>query len=226
MRHAVSDLIEVVYQYYPRGTSRQDARYEQTDEYRRLSAARRKAGAEQEPWRQMLRRLGAQFPADSVMNGSLHLPTGEHDAGYSGQIFLPTGAGEHSRSVGFLISFLVPYYVIYSSRVVDDPESEKLPPALRPRLVFEADTCVALPPDPHAADVDGDAEPTRRRVLGLEFSPEEEPHVRWLARDIEATWGYERMPAEVGKVIVPDVATNLRVLGEATLHDCLFSDNW
>jgi hypothetical protein len=34
------------------------------------------------------------------------------------------------------------------------------------------------------------------------------------------------MPPEVGKIIVPDVATNLRLMGQATIYDCLLGDDW
>jgi len=60
----------------------------------------------------------------------------------------------------------------------------------------------------------------------ISFSHDEQPYAAWIIHDIEATWGYERMPPEIGKMIVPDVATNRRNLGEATLYDCLLSDDW
>jgi hypothetical protein len=45
-----------------------------------------------------------------------------------------------------------------------------------------------------------------------------------IAQEIEATYGYEPMPPEVGRVIVSDVETGGRLFGEATLYHCLFSD--
>jgi hypothetical protein len=68
--------------------------------------------------------------------------------------------------------------------------------------------------------------PPTRRDIHLDLSPEEQPYATWLAREIEATWGCARMPPEVGNVIVPDVATNHRRLGQARLYDCLLSDDW
>ncbi|WP_437294638.1 hypothetical protein [Sorangium sp. So ce426] len=65
-----------------------------------------------------------------------------------------------------------------------------------------------------------------QRVVSFDLSPDEQPYAAVIAQEIEATWGYERMPPEVGNVVVPDVATNLRRLGEARLYDCLFSDAW
>ena len=42
--------------------------------------------------------------------------------------------------------------------------------------------------------------------------------------DIEAIFGYERMPPDIGAVLVPDVTTALRLGGEARVFDCLFTD--
>jgi hypothetical protein len=45
-----------------------------------------------------------------------------------------------------------------------------------------------------------------------------------IAREIEATFGCEPMPAEVGTVLVHNVVMQSRRLGEVRLYDCLFSD--
>jgi hypothetical protein len=66
----------------------------------------------------------------------------------------------------------------------------------------------------------------RRILTSFAFSSDEQPHADWLAREIEATFGCEPMPPEVGNIIVPDVATNLRLMGQATLYDCLLGDDW
>ncbi len=225
MKHSMDELLDVVYRHYPRGVARSDPLYEQTEEYRRLSEARRQAGAAQEPWRAMLRRLRQQFPADVVQNLSLHLPTGAHDAAYAGQVFLPTSPGEHFHTIGFLVGFLVPYYVVRSSRIVDDERKDDFR-VEQVCVVFDGDTCYAVPPDhPLAAKAEMPEQP-RREIRGFEFSPEEQPYAMSIAREIETTWGHEPMPPEVGTIIVPDVATNLRSCGEATLYDCLLSDNW
>ncbi len=64
-----------------------------------------------------------------------------------------------------------------------------------------------------------------RNDIPFDLSPDEQPYATWIAHDIERSWGYERMPPDIGCVIVPDVSTNARALGEATLFDCLFSDD-
>jgi hypothetical protein len=61
-----------------------------------------------------------------------------------------------------------------------------------------------------------------RQIICFELPPDEQPYAAGIAQEIEATWGYERMPPEVGNVVVPDVATNLRRFGEARLYDWLF----
>lgn len=239
MRHSVNELTGIVYCYYPRGLLTNDPRYEEAEEHRRLVAARRQAGADNEPWRAMLKRLGDQFPENSVQNRSLHLPGGGWDACYSACLYLPTAPGEHHHTVGFMVSFLAPYYVIYSSRTVDDLEkieemkARRAKPARYASVNIIPNTLVILPawmakilP---ACMVESEPSPPMeayRNVINFDLSPDERPYAAWIAQDIEATWGYEPMPPDVGKVIVPDVATNLRLLGEATLYDCLFTDNW
>ena len=173
----------------------------------------------------MLRRLKHQFPSNIVQNLSLHLPTGAHDAAYAGQIYLPTSPGENYHMISFMVSFLVPYYVVYSSRVVEDPEKKEEPIARvsRFQITIPWDEEADAPGSPRVED--WQRPKLTRRIVSFDFSPEEQTYAAWITRDIEATWGYERMPPEVGKVIVPDVATNLHGFGEATLYDCLFADD-
>lgn len=48
-----------------------------------------------------------------------------------------------------------------------------------------------------------------------------------LRRALEATFsGYSPMPQDVGQAIVPGVRTSVKRPGEATVFDCLFSDDW
>ena len=229
MKHSVDELIDIAHRYYPRGMPVDD-RYKATEESRRLVAARRRAGADSEPWRALLRRLGDQFPESIVQDRSSHLPTGDFDASYSGEIYRPKAPGEHDHTVGFLVSILVPYYIVYSARIVgggfDQRESGRSSQA--PSVcAFDGDTCFILP-----ANVDASAVAAEESMRGLrqdirfDLSSDEQPYAAWLARSIEATFGYARMPPEVGKMIVPEVSTVLRSSGEATLYDCLFSDNW
>ncbi|XXT17970.1 hypothetical protein WME94_47855 [Sorangium sp. So ce429] len=48
-----------------------------------------------------------------------------------------------------------------------------------------------------------------------------------VAEEIEATYpGYRTIPPELGNEVVPDVAMDGALMGEATIYVCLFSDVW
>jgi hypothetical protein len=234
MGHSIDELVNIVYGYYPRGLLSNDPGYKEADVYCRLVAARRQAGADNERWRAMLKRVVDHFPESRVENRSIHLPTGSWDACYSARISLPTAPGEYYHDVGFLVSFLVPYYVVYSLRCVDDVEEierRKVLNATPPKYVgvgVNGDTMFILPAGMVKSEFIDPPLPleAQRKDIRFDLSPDEHPYAEWITRDIEATWGYERMPPEVGKAIVPDVSTNSQALGEATLYDCLFSDDW
>jgi hypothetical protein len=221
VRHTTDELVDIAHAHYPRGLATWDAGYMESEETKRLSAARRQAGANRQPWRGLLSRLGAQFPGCAVLDRSLHLPTGSMDAGYSGALDLPRrGRKEYGHGLTFLVSFIAPYYFICSHRVVDDPE--KLAQLAREQT-FEFVNGVEVPP---AVTMRRLKKRARRSEISFDFSADERPCSEWLARDIEATFGCERMPPEVGNIIVPDVSTDGRNIGEARLYDCLFSDRW
>jgi hypothetical protein len=58
-------------------------------------------------------------------------------------------------------------------------------------------------------------------------APGDEPAARDIAREIEATYpGYQPIPPELGDEVVPDVCVDGALLGEATIHHCLFSGVW
>jgi len=55
--------------------------------------------------------------------------------------------------------------------------------------------------------------------------PDEKPAA--IAEEIEATYpGYQQIPPELGNELVPDVAMDGALMGEATIYVCLFSDVW
>jgi hypothetical protein len=256
MKHSFEELLETVYRYYPRGLTTTDPGYRETEEYGRLSNARRQAGVDKDAWNALLKRADARFPGHNILNRSLHLPMGTMDAAYSGCIFLdvtpmpvptprPTRWWERPpgpHSVGFLVSFICPYYVVYSSRYVDDIEATEA--ALRaPRrntvAIYSGNAMHVVPASVVQPEIRAEAEredeerrqhlqqhPLQRRVIAFDPLLEEKPIMDHLAHDIEATFGCARMPPEVGNVTVADVATNNRGLGEARLYDCLLSDDW
>lgn len=204
MRHSVNELLEVVYRFYPRNMwtpeRGHDPGYDDTRENRDLVAARRRAGAEEEPWRAMLRRLDARFPECSIQNQCLHLLSGGCDACYSAWLWIEQAPDQKERThcLAFWVSFVVPYYVIYSSRWI----------------------CLD--------ELDNEGQPKERREIRFDLSPDEQPYGRAIEEEIKMTFGsdFEPMPPEIGKIIVPDVVPGLKIMGEATLYDCLFSDAW
>jgi hypothetical protein len=63
--------------------------------------------------------------------------------------------------------------------------------------------------------------------IHLSGIPEEGPVAREIAREIEATYpSYQQIPPEIGNEIVPDVAMDWAMFGEATIYISLFSDAW
>jgi hypothetical protein len=261
MKHSVAELLETVYQYYPRGLTTDDPGYRETDTFRRLSDARRRAGVDRAAWSAFLGRASARFPQYTLVNRSLHLQMGTMDAGYSGRIILdvtpqpvprPNLLPDPDRpswerlpgppTVGFMISFICPYYITYIERSVDDiekTEAELRKPFNETIILFSEDTCYVLPASVVKPEIRAEAireheerlrylrqHPLQRLVIDFEPLPDEKPIMDWLVRDIEATFGCEPMSPEVGNVIVPDVVTTRRELGEARLYDCLLADDW
>lgn len=235
MKHSVEELFDIVYRYYPREVSDGDPNRVQTEENRRLVNARRQAGADCNRWLDMLRRLGDQFPERGISNLSIHLVTGGLDACYKGSLSLPDYTNDCWHTVDFWVSFLVPYYIVFSSRVVEDLEEfERMKAYLASPKdtvdLYFGDTMFVLPstmvkPEFRQPPPLPKFRP-RRRDTSFDFSADEQSYAACITQEIEATWGYERMPPDVGKVVVPNVETNQRHFGEATLYDCLFSDGW
>jgi hypothetical protein len=226
----VRDLLAAVHLHYPRGIERADPRYEQTDEHARLVAARRQAAGDGR-WRELLRRISALYPR-RVANQSLHLPTGKLDACYSFTLSLPS-AIKH-RALWFRVSFLLPRHVVYCSELVEDVEQTA---AIRGAAVDDVDVVVhglrflvskaALGPEllRRVEEERRIEPPVMRDEILFSFSPDEVSHAEAITREIEATFGTELLPPDAGTIRVPDVATNLRRLGEATLYDCVFTDS-
>jgi hypothetical protein len=262
MKDSIAELLDVVYRHYPRGVPGDDPRYAQSEEHQRLVAARKAAGAAAEPWRAMLRRLGARFPACVARNGSLHLPTGGYDAGYCGSLYRAAPPpGEHAHSVDFRVSFLVPYYLVFGLRLVDDNATETGDgpiwfdtetcyfgakvgdaPAIATTkratdagdvpIWFEGDTCYYGEKWRGTAAVAG-IKPEKtpsvsKRRMHHSFTPAPDDQLYWdaISREIETTYGYEPLPLDIVRTVVPDVGTSLRLFGQTTLCDCLMSDAW
>jgi hypothetical protein len=201
VKHSTEELIEIAYQYFPRGLWESDPRYQLTEEYGRRKAARERASADHEVWRTLLRHIQARFPVEQhpgriVEDRSLFMKSttaGPVDRCYSGALSIlgrAPDAGEHQ--LGFAVSFVVPYYIVYLAREV--------------RL------------DPPTGNQE------TRRDISFEPYPDELPFVRGIAEEVEIVFpGYEAMPPDVGNVILPDVDV-LDASINVTLFDCLFNE--
>jgi hypothetical protein len=131
VKHSIPELIETVYLYFPRGLQGDEASYTQTPEYLRRMQARVPASARFRDWVLMLNRIEPRLPTSEnpeliVHNGSPFLasPTASHiDRCFSGALSLPPrGEWEEVHKLEFMVSFVVPYYVIYSMSFAKDPQ--------------------------------------------------------------------------------------------------------
>ena len=234
MKHSVEGLIASAYQHFPRGIGSSDPLYQETEEYRRRLAARASASSEYEIWRSMLLRIQERFPAAQhpgmmVENQSVFMqsPTaGPLDRCFKAALWLPVrGPAEKHHALDFLVSFVVPYYTVYSAGHVE----RSSPPVEGREMFFEivGDTFYAYAEQPLGrTDVTKYEAPSvsTKREISFALSGDEEPFARALAEEIEATYpGYSIMPPEVGQVILPDI-NDLHDFGEVTLFDCLFTE--
>jgi hypothetical protein len=118
---ARSDLLDVVYRFYPRGVPcimriyvpPNEPVYDDTEEYGRLVEAANRGRAEYPTWKAMIRRLGDRY---GLQNESLHLLSGGVDPAYSARIWLTD-----ETALSFHVSLLGPYYGIHLPGV---PEEE------------------------------------------------------------------------------------------------------
>jgi len=182
MRITRSELLDVVYRFYPRGLHNysrihappNEPFYDDTEEHLRLVEAANRGRAEYPTWRAMTRRLGDRY---GLYNDSIRLLSGWVDPAYSASIYRPKDlepvpSPSSGASLSFHVSLLGPYYGIHDRG-----------------------------------------------------EPDEKPAV--IAEEIEATYpGYQQIPPELGNELVPDVAMNGALMGEATIYVCLFSNLW
>jgi hypothetical protein len=121
MKMTRSELLDVVYRFYPRGVHNTDRIYvppgepvyKDTEEHRRLVEAANRGRAEYPRWNAMIDRLGARY---GLQNESLHLLSGGADPAYSARIWLTD-----ETALSFHVSLLGPYYGIHLPGI---PEEE------------------------------------------------------------------------------------------------------
>ena len=125
MKHSLDELLEIVHRYYRAGIESNNqfdaSPMKDTEEHAQLVAARQKAATD-ERFPSMLRRIQERFPDAPLINHSLHLPTGNHDACYSFTISPPKSAPKKSyeyHHLWFQLSFLAPYYIVFSSQFTE-----------------------------------------------------------------------------------------------------------
>lgn len=189
MKHFVDELIELAYQFYPKGVWDYDPDYETSAEQLRLLDARQRSVKDVLRFRALLNRLHMRFPACGIQQ-RLYLIPQVMDACLPAKLILPTfkvDDGEHALVM--LVSILAPYYALY-----------------RTLYFFKENKVVHAP------------------VL-FELSAYEQPYGQAITEEIETTFGYERMPPEIGNVLVPGACFRHRALGEATIFDSLFTDD-
>ena len=225
MKHSVEDLIGIVYQYYPRNVLSTEPHLGTSMEYQRLIAARKRAGADKGTWQALLKRVGTQFPGQLVQDHSLGLLGGGYGASYYAELYLPEPSGKYEHSIGFAVSFLVPYYALFSSRLVERVRQQRLLTGPTASTIFEGDTCVILPGEKSLTHGSAD-EMEKHREFSFSFASDELSYAESLGREIELLFGCQRLPPELASVIVPDISTSLREIGLATIFDCLFSDQY
>jgi hypothetical protein len=142
-----SELLEVVYRFYPPGLHTSAPGYGDTDQRQRQRDAARRGAAEYPTWRAMLRRLSARYELAS--DDSLCVPAEWYTPACSASIAIP------GRKLGFHVSLLGPYYGIHRTGLpVEElpaldlareieatyPGYEPIPPELGDELV--PDVCV------------------------------------------------------------------------------------
>ena len=116
-----SELLDVVYRFYPRGVLPYarihvppgEPFYDDTEEHLRLMEAANRGRAEYPTWKAMTRRLGDHY---GLQNESLSLLSGGVDPAYSARIWLTD-----ETALSFHVSLLGPYYGIHLPGI---PEEE------------------------------------------------------------------------------------------------------
>jgi hypothetical protein len=136
--HSIEELLAIIYRYYPRGVTREKPEFPKTPEYLALKAASRAAGQERHRWLAMLDRLRARFPDCEIEGHALHLLAGGPAACYPATLCFPESPNEPLHRIGFQVSFLAPYYVLYSQRCTDKSSDVRLHPDEQERPYWEA----------------------------------------------------------------------------------------
>lgn len=201
MKHTIEELLQIVYRYYPRGMWDYEPGYDDTEEFRRIDAARKEAASSQE-WLALLDRLNLRFNGQ-IFNRSLALARFKSDACTWVSHSLPPDPTKNTRfsvfndedhEIGLAISFIAPYYVLYSSRLVDRITRSETEP---------------------------------RRFYPFELDEDEVADAQIMVDEMKVLFPqHEPMPPNIGNLVVPDVMAGNQMIGRATLYHCFFTDSW
>ncbi|WP_437952246.1 hypothetical protein WME98_17045 [Sorangium sp. So ce296] len=157
-----SELLDVVYRFYPRGVHKiqrihvppNEPVYEDTEEHRRLVEAANRGRAEYPTWKAMIRRLKDRY---RLQNESVHLLAGGSAPAYSARIYRPKDLEpvpslSSRASLSFHVSLLGLYYGIHSRGEPDEipaavaeeieatyPGYQPIPPELGNEVVPDVD---------------------------------------------------------------------------------------
>jgi len=107
-------LRELVYSYYPVGVRVDDAAYPDSEESRRLEAARTRAVQDSAAWQRLLESLRIELP-DCRIEDWTHLGTNK-DACYRCRVELAT-PDDSLHAIVACVSIITPFYLTYSSVV-------------------------------------------------------------------------------------------------------------
>ncbi|AUX25497.1 hypothetical protein SOCEGT47_060440 [Sorangium cellulosum] len=152
MKTTRSELLDVVYRFYPRGVDKiqriyvppGEPVYEDTEEHRRLVEAANRGRAEYPTWEAMIDRLDKRF---GVQNESLCLVGGGADPAYSARIYRPKDlepvpSPSSRASLSFHVSLLGPYYGIH-----DTGEPDEIPAAVAEEIEAAYPGYQPIPPE-------------------------------------------------------------------------------
>lgn len=139
-----SDLLALVYRFYPRGlreihrmhVAEGEPVYEDTEEHCALVVASARGRRDYSRWEAMCRRLEGQF---SLQNESLHLLAGGKDPAYSARIWLT-----NETALSLHLSLLGPYYGIHLPGL---PEEKSVAEEVVREIEFTYPGYAQIPPE-------------------------------------------------------------------------------
>lgn len=134
-RFSANALVDLVHRYYPAGIHGDDPQHQESEEYRRLTAARLAAQQDDATWKGFRLRVREELPECIQWE----LPGLLYDPGRRVRVYLPHSqvpTGER-KAVVVLMSILAPVHVLHASREVDLDEERSTSQVWFPPLPSE-----------------------------------------------------------------------------------------